>query len=83
MAQRMIVVFACLVVAVLAAPFVRDSWQWHQIRSSYPLDGTERAALANWEGSPGSFVTMLRGRCSQLHSADPQACTQYQQSAER
>jgi hypothetical protein len=77
-AQRLIVVFACLVIAVFTAPFVRDSWEWHRISSRYQLDGTERAELANWAGSPQSFVTMLRGRCAQLHSGDPQACAQYQ-----
>jgi hypothetical protein len=78
MAQRVIVVVACLLIAVFTAPFVRDGWEWHQIRSTYALDSSERAALANWNGSPKSFVVMLRGRCEQVHSSDPQACAQYQ-----
>jgi hypothetical protein len=78
MAQRVIVLIACLVIALFTAPFARDAWQWQQIRSSYQLDSTERAALANWNGSPRAFVEMLRGRCTQLHSTDPQACTQFE-----
>jgi hypothetical protein len=78
MGQRVIVVVACLLIAVFVAPFVRDGWEWHQIRSTYTLDTTERAALANWNGSPHSFVVMLHGRCEQQHNNDPQACSQYQ-----
>jgi hypothetical protein len=77
MVPRVVVLLACLVIVLFTAPFVRDAWQWRQIRN-YELDSTERAALANWDGSPRSFVVMLHGRCTQLHSTDPQACAQYE-----
>jgi hypothetical protein len=76
--RKLVILLACLIVLAFAAPFLRDTWAWHKIRTNYPLDATERAALKNWQGSPESFVEMLRGHCLQSHGNNPDACSQYQ-----
>ena len=78
MKRGLLIALFCLIVLALAAPFLRDAWEWHEIRSNYDLDATDRAALSNWQGSPRSFVEMLHDRCMQAHNNNPQACTQYQ-----
>ena len=75
---KLALLLAGVILLVLAAPFLRDVWAWHQIRSDYTLDATDRAALDNWQGSPQSFIVMLHGHCMQVHSDDPRACAQYQ-----
>ena len=67
----------CLVLVVMAAPFIRDAWSWYHIRSSYGMDETEKAAYSTWMGSPESFVALLRGRCLKAHPDASQICSQY------
>jgi len=72
------IVLSLVVVLILAAPFLRDAWKWHEIRGEYSLSETERAELQNWQGSPESFIEMLRAKCREGHPDTPQACAQYQ-----
>ena len=71
------IVLACLVVAAFITPFVRDSLAWFKIDHDYQLTQQDRDALHNWQGTPGSYMAMIRGQCQQTHPTDPRACADY------
>jgi hypothetical protein len=77
MGRVLSIVLGCIILAGFASPFVRDSWEWFRISHDYPLTQQDRDALHTWQGTPGSFIAMIRGQCHEAHPADPRACAAY------
>jgi hypothetical protein len=77
MGRVLSIIVACIVIAIFASPFVRDSWEWFRVSRDYPLTQQDRDALRNWQGTPGSFIAMIRGQCRNSHPTDPRACIGY------
>ena len=77
MGRILTIVLACIIIAGFASPFVHDSWEWFKISHNYPLTPQDRDALQSWQGTPKSFMTMLRGQCHGNHPTDPGACASY------
>jgi len=70
---------ALVVLLVLFLPFLRDLKDRYVIehRLQNTLDPSELAALRRWNGSPASFVAMLRSRCELDRGAGASACDHY------
>jgi hypothetical protein len=77
MVRGVAIVLSFVIVALFAAPFIRDAVAWYHIRSSYEMSNSERAAYSTWMGTPDSFAQMLRGHCMEAHPEAPQSCPQY------
>lgn len=78
MTRVLSIILAGIIIAGFASPFVRDSWKWFEISHNYPLSQQDREALQSWQGTPESYMRMLRGQCRSNHPTDSSACANYE-----